>query len=123
LFTVAEHAQDVVLDLVEPDVRVLCAHLMVEKNASFESHVCIKTIILPRQARDKHSENSKKRCGFRERNAVGTEAIESSLSSLPTTSLSREKPCSIVDLSSENSKFSLRCGIKTVGLEPKRPEI
>jgi len=35
-----------------------------ERKTAFLSHLYIKTISLPRQARDKHRENSKKRCRF-----------------------------------------------------------
>ena len=38
--------------------------LLVSKNGVFLSHLYIKTNILPRQARDKHGENSKKRPFF-----------------------------------------------------------
>jgi hypothetical protein len=34
------------------------------RKTAFLSHLCIKTIILPRQARDKHRENSKKDAVF-----------------------------------------------------------
>jgi hypothetical protein len=37
------------------------AHL---RKTAFLSHLYIKTIILPRQARDKHRENTQKRCRF-----------------------------------------------------------
>jgi hypothetical protein len=36
-----------------------------ERKTAFLSHLCTKTIILPRQARDKHRENSKKDAVFR----------------------------------------------------------
>ena len=35
-----------------------------EKNAFFLSHLCIKTIFLPRQARDKHRESTQKQTFF-----------------------------------------------------------
>jgi hypothetical protein len=43
---------------VEADEHIL-------RKPAFLSHLCIKTIILPRQARDKHRENSKKDAVFR----------------------------------------------------------
>jgi hypothetical protein len=41
------------------------AHKLRLRKTAFLSHLYIKTIILPRQARDKHRENSKKDAVFR----------------------------------------------------------
>ena len=43
---------------------VAAAVIMVLRKTAFLSNLYIKTIILPRQARDKHRENSNKRCRF-----------------------------------------------------------
>jgi hypothetical protein len=40
------------------------------RKTAFWSHLYVKTIILPRQARDKHRENSKKACRWRRRRSV-----------------------------------------------------
>jgi hypothetical protein len=46
------------------DICVACSYPVLRKTG-FLSHLYIKTMILPRQARDKHRENSKKDAVFR----------------------------------------------------------
>jgi hypothetical protein len=60
---------------------------------AFLSHLYIKTMILPRQARDKHRENSQKRCIFLQERAVRTRPSlsEPPLSYCKTTSIYRDR--------------------------------
>ena len=54
-----------VKERVDPDGLFVCHHCVGSgEKTVFLSHLCLKMLILPRQARDKHRENSKKRHAF-----------------------------------------------------------